>query len=38
MDVEEDPVASGAASACKRQRRNTDSRNEGQLEDAAQIG
>ncbi|XP_016966723.1 DDB1- and CUL4-associated factor 8 isoform X2 [Drosophila biarmipes] len=42
MDVEEDPVASGAASACKRQRRNTDSRNEGPLGDGdgdtAQIG
>ncbi|XP_016996443.2 DDB1- and CUL4-associated factor 8 isoform X2 [Drosophila takahashii] len=48
MDEEKDPdpVASGAASACKRQRRNTDSREDGngdgdgggQLGDAAQIG
>ncbi|XP_017080406.1 DDB1- and CUL4-associated factor 8 [Drosophila eugracilis] len=38
MDVEEDPVPSGAASACKRQKRNTDSLDDGQLEDAAQVG
>jgi len=37
MDVE-DSVASGAASACKRQKRNTDSQNDGEPEDAAQIG
>ncbi|EDX08859.1 GD13644 [Drosophila simulans] len=37
MDVE-DTVANGAASACKRQRRNTDSQNDGEPGDAAQIG
>lgn len=31
-------MASGAASACKRQRRNTDSQNDGEPEDAVQIG
>ncbi|XP_043646358.1 DDB1- and CUL4-associated factor 8 isoform X1 [Drosophila teissieri] len=38
MDVEKDSVASGAASACKRQRRNTDSQNDGKPGDEAQVG
>ncbi|XP_017059705.1 DDB1- and CUL4-associated factor 8 isoform X2 [Drosophila ficusphila] len=38
MDVEEGCGASEEASACKRQRRNTDSRDDGQLGDAAQVG
>ncbi|XP_016972731.1 DDB1- and CUL4-associated factor 8 [Drosophila rhopaloa] len=38
MDVEEDCMASGTASACKRLRRNTDSREDGQLGDTAQVG
>ncbi|KQS43113.1 DDB1- and CUL4-associated factor 8 [Drosophila erecta] len=38
MDAEKDSIASGAASACKRQRRNTDSQNDGGSGNEAQVG